>query len=67
MYYQAFQGLKLSALWFGNMRLPTLEDESINSGEADKMIARAYENWVHYYDTAFGIMMANQSYSSGNR
>jgi predicted aldo/keto reductase-like oxidoreductase len=54
MIYKTFKGLKLSALGFGNMRLPTLESGAIDTGEADKLIAYAYENGVNYFDTAYG-------------
>jgi predicted aldo/keto reductase-like oxidoreductase len=52
--YKTFQDLKLSALGFGNMRLPTLENGAINTFEADEMVAYAYENGVNYFDTAYG-------------
>ncbi|MDR1872487.1 MAG: aldo/keto reductase [Deltaproteobacteria bacterium] len=54
MIYNDFQGLKLSALGYGNMRLPTLESGGIDLTEADKLIAYAYENGVNYFDTAYG-------------
>ena len=54
MLYHAFKDLKLSALGFGNMRLPTLENGAIDAAEADKMVAYAHESGVNYYDTAYG-------------
>ncbi|MDR1481479.1 MAG: aldo/keto reductase [Synergistaceae bacterium] len=36
------------------MRLPTLENGAIDTFEADKMLAYAYENGVNYFDTAYG-------------
>jgi predicted aldo/keto reductase-like oxidoreductase len=54
MMYKIFKDVKLSALGFGNMRLPVLEGGAIDTAEADKMIACAYENGVNYFDTAYG-------------
>lgn len=54
MIYKTFKDLKLSALGFGAMRLPTLENGLIDEAGAEKMVAYAYENGVNYYDTAFG-------------
>ena len=56
MIYKQFQHLKLSALGFGCMRLPTIDgdDAKPNQEESAKMIARAMEAGVNYYDTAWG-------------
>ncbi|MDR1855984.1 MAG: aldo/keto reductase [Desulfovibrio sp.] len=54
MFYKDFNDLRLSALGFGNMRLPTLEGGGIDTNKADEMIAYAFENGVNYYDTAYG-------------
>ena len=56
MIYREFQGMKLSALGFGSMRLPVIDgdDSNIDKAEAEKMVAYAYENGVNYYDTAWG-------------
>lgn len=56
MIYKQFQNLKLSALGFGCMRLPTVDgnDANVNEEEAAKLIARAMEAGVNYYDTAWG-------------
>lgn len=56
MIYKQFQNLNLSALGFGCMRLPTVDgnDANINEAEAAKLIARAMEGGVNYYDTAWG-------------
>ncbi len=55
MIYKEFQGLRLSALGMGAMRLPV----DAESGKVDKdavrdMIAYALDKGVNYYDTAWG-------------
>ncbi len=61
MIYKPFQNLKLSALGFGCMRLPTVDgnDANVNEAEAAKLIARAMEGGVNYYDTAWGYHAGN--------
>ena len=56
MIYKQFQNLTLSALGFGCMRLPIVDgnDANVNEEEAAKLIARAMEAGVNYYDTAWG-------------
>ena len=57
MIYKEFQDLKLSSLGFGAMRLPTLGDQpdaAIDEERTAGMIARAIENGVNYFDTAYG-------------
>ena len=57
MIYKEFQDLKLSSLGFGAMRLPTLGDQpdaAIDEEITAGMIARAIENGVNYFDTAYG-------------
>ena len=56
MIYKQFEDLKLSALGFGCMRLPTVDgyEANINEEEAAKLIARAMEAGVNFYDTAWG-------------
>ena len=41
MLYNDFQGLKLSALGFGTMRLPVLADGQIDQEELDRMVDAA--------------------------
>lgn len=54
MKYIDFQGKKLSLLGFGAMRLPTLgKDDAIDVAEAERMIDRAMEAGINYYDTAY--------------
>ena len=61
MIYKQFQDLKLSALGFGCMRLPTIsgDDSKPDEEAATKMVARAMEAGVNYYDTAWGYHMGN--------
>lgn len=56
MVYKDFQGLKLSALGMGAMRLPVIDgdDGKIDEAAADKMVEYAMKNGVNYYDTAWG-------------
>ena len=53
MIYHDFQGLKLSALGFGTMRLPVLEDGSVNEPLAAEMVRYAMDHGVNYFDTAY--------------
>lgn len=56
MVYHDYQGLKLSALGLGAMRLPVIDgDESrIDESETEKLIGYAMEQGINYYDTAWG-------------
>ena len=54
MRYIDFQGKKLSMLGFGAMRLPTLgKDDQIDIAEAERMIDRAIDAGINYFDTAY--------------
>ena len=53
MKYFDFKGKKLSSLGLGAMRLPTLDDGSIDVALTERMIARAIESGVNYFDTAY--------------
>lgn len=53
MKYREMCGEKVSALGFGAMRLPLMEDGSIDQAQVEKMTAYAMENGVNYYDTAY--------------
>ena len=56
MQYKSFQGLRLSALGMGCMRLPVLEgnDAKVDESAARAMVDYAMANGVNYYDTAWG-------------
>ena len=56
MIYRDFQGLNLSALGFGAMRLPVIEgdDSRIDEAAALRMVDTAMQNGINYYDTAWG-------------
>ena len=55
MIYKDFNGLKLSALGLGCMRLPVIDgkDGQIDEAATAKMVALAMENGINYYDTAW--------------
>ena len=53
MIYHDFQGLKLSVLGFGAMRLPVLADGSVNEPLTTEMVRYAVEHGVNYFDTAY--------------
>lgn len=56
MIYNDFQGLKLSALGMGTMRLPVVDgdDSKIDVAASRDMIAYCMEKGINYYDTAYG-------------
>lgn len=61
MVYQDFQGLKLSALGLGTMRLPVIDgnDADIDVAAAREMVAYAMAHGINYYDTAWGYHDSN--------
>ena len=66
MKYIDFQGKKLSLLGFGAMRLPTLgKDDAIDVAAAEKMIDRAMEAGINYFDTAFPYHGGNSEIVTG--
>ncbi len=55
MIYKDFQGLKLSALGMGCMRLPVGEgDADVDVATTQRMVDYALEHGVNYFDTAWG-------------
>ncbi len=56
MTYKEFQGLNLSALGMGCMRLPVIggDDARVDEAAVAEMVDRAMAQGVNYYDTAWG-------------
>ena len=56
MIYNDFNGMKLSALGMGNMRLPVVngDDNVIDVVTAKEMLKYCMDNGINYYDTAYG-------------
>lgn len=67
MIFRNFQDLKLSALGFGAMRLPTMNgnDADIDEKAAAEMVEYAMKNGVNYYDTAWGYHDGNSELVMG--
>ena len=61
MIYKDFQGMKLSALGMGAMRLPVIggDDGAVDAAETEKMVDLAMKSGVNYYDTAWGYHNGN--------
>ena len=61
MIYRDFQGMKLSALGFGAMRLPVIggDDAKIDKTATFKMVDTAMAGGINYYDTAWGYHGGN--------
>lgn len=61
MLYHEFKDSKLSALGYGLMRLPVLEEDNskIDIAETEKLIAYAMDQGINYYDTAYGYHGGN--------
>ena len=61
MIYKDFQGMKLSALGMGTMRLPVVDgnDAQVDEKAAMDMVDYAMEQGVNYYDTAWGYHDGN--------
>lgn len=56
-----FQGLQLSGLGLGMMRLPVVDedDAKIDEAAAAELIDYAYQNGINYFDTAWGYHGGN--------
>ncbi len=67
MVYRDFQGVQLSALGMGAMRLPVVNgnDAEIDSVATEEMVAYAMEQGVNYYDTAWGYHNGNSELVMG--
>ena len=69
MYYNDYDGLKLSGIGFGAMRLPVINgnDADIDEAEAIRLVDKAYESGVNYFDTAWGYHGGNSEIVMGRR
>ena len=67
MIYRNFQGLKLSALGFGAMRLPVIDgdDSRIDEAATFGMVDTAMRGGINYYDTAWGYHGENSEWVMG--
>lgn len=61
MIYNDFQGIRLSALGMGNMRLPVIggDDARIDVKTSEEMIEYCMSHGINYYDTAYGYHGGN--------
>lgn len=67
MIYKDFQGLKLSALGFGMMRLPVRNNvyADVDEEQTAQMIDYALDHGVNYFDTAWGYHDGNSETTVG--
>ena len=61
MIYKDFQGLKLSALGMGCMRLPTVggDENVVDEAATAAMVRAAFDGGINYFDTAYGYHGGN--------
>lgn len=67
MVYKEFQGLKLSALGIGAMRLPVIDNDNgkIDEAATAEMVEYAISQGVNYFDTAWGYHDGNSELVMG--
>ena len=67
MIYRDFRGMQLSALGFGAMRLPVIDedDSKVDEAAALEMVDLAMAGGVNYYDTAWGYHGGNSELVMG--
>ena len=67
MIYKDYQGLKLSALGMGTMRLPVIDgdDARVDEAAVKEMVAYAMKEGINYYDTAWGYHEGNSELVMG--
>ena len=67
MIYRDFQGMKLSGLGLGMMRLPVKngDDAVVDEAAAAEMIDYAYKSGINYFDTAWGYHNGNSELTAG--
>ena len=68
MIYSDFQGIKLSALGMGNMRLPITggDDSKIDVRASVEIIGYCMSHGINYYDTAYGYHGGNSETAVGD-
>ena len=67
MVYREFEGLKLSGLGFGAMRLPVTDgdDNNVDREQTYRMVDTAMAAGINYYDTAWGYHGGNSEIVMG--
>lgn len=67
MIYKEFQGMHLSALGLGAMRLPVIDgdDGKVDAAAVREMVDYAMEHGINYYDTAWGYHDGNSEIEIG--
>ena len=67
MIYKQFDGIRLSALGMGAMRLPTVggNDSQVDQSAVNAMVDEAMAQGVNYYDTAWGYHDGNSEIAIG--